>query len=351
MKPYNPPTCPFCGKIITKPTYLPIGFSDLEAGVCECGSVYVCDVTGHNRGTAFIEALIIACAGDWDLAWNLEYDEDYKEIWIENYDLFSHSIFPSSEKKRGALCFLKLADEIKEAKVAKLEKLLDRPNKDKDIPKVEKRKLNKDEIKDLIEKNEIVLLIAYHVAEPLNLNIFQKILYHPEITFRKKAIVALGKVAQVLINIYPEKVLELLKRLIYASADSAASAWGALEAVGEIIRNTDDRFSLFIRNLLAFMNYPDYRPYVLYALYRIAEKNPSVLKKFSYLKLLNYLENSSPEIQGLILKIFEKLNSKEILTYLDKLDPEKDFEFFNYDTFSLEKVYLKELIETIKRES
>jgi len=44
MKPYNPPTCPFCGRVIAKPTYLPIGFSDLEAGICECGSVYVCDV-------------------------------------------------------------------------------------------------------------------------------------------------------------------------------------------------------------------------------------------------------------------------------------------------------------------
>ncbi len=351
MKLYNPPTCPFCGRVIVKPTYLPIGFSDLEAGICECGSVYVCDVTGFNRGAAFVEALFIACAGDWDLAWNLEYDEDYKEIWIENYDLSSHSIMPSSEKKRGVLCFLKLADEIREAKELKLKKLLDKSNKEKEIPKVEKRKLSKNEIKDLIEKKEISLLIAYHIAEPLNLNILQKLLYYPEIIFRKKAIVALGEVAKVLVNIYPEKVLELLKRLIYASADSAASAWGSLEAVGEIIRNTEDRFSIFIRNLLAFMEYTEYRPYVLYALYRIAEKNPQTLKQHGYLKLLNYLEGSSPEIQGLILKIFEKLNSKEILPYLNTLDPKKDFEFFNYETFSLEKVFLKELIENLKKEN
>jgi len=350
MKPYNPPTCPFCGRVIAKPTYLPIGFSDLEAGICECGSVYVCDVTGFNRGTAFVEALLIACAGDGDLAWNLEYNEDYKEIWIENYDLSSHSIMPSSEKKRGVLCFLRLVDEIREAKELKLKKLLDKSNKEKEIPKVEKRKLSKEEIKDLIEKKEISLLIAYHIAEPLNLNILQKLLYYPEITFRKKAIVALGEIAKVLVNIYPEKVLELLKRLLYASADSAASAWGSLEAVGEIIGNTEERFSIFVKNLLAFMNYPEYRPYVLYALYRIAEKNPQTLKQHSYLKLLNYLEDSSPEIQGLILKIFEKLNSKEILSYLNSLDPEKDFEFFNYETFSLEKVFLKELIENIKKE-
>jgi len=83
MKESKIPTCPFCGRPIAKPTYLPIGFSDLEAGICECGSVYVCDVTGHNRGAAFVEALLIACAGDWDLAWDLSPDEDYKEIWVE----------------------------------------------------------------------------------------------------------------------------------------------------------------------------------------------------------------------------------------------------------------------------
>ncbi|PMP65542.1 MAG: hypothetical protein C0190_06685 [Thermodesulfobacterium geofontis] len=350
MKTYNPPICPFCGRIVSKPTYLPIGFSDLEAGICECGSVYVCDVTGHNRGTAFVEALLIACAGDWDFAWDLEYDEDYKEVWIENYDFESHSILPSSEKKRGVLCFLKLADEIREVKRDKLENLFKKPNKNGNIPKVEKRKLSKNEIMDLIEKDEISLLIAYHVAEPLNLHLLQKFLYYPEIIFRKKVIVTLGKIAQVLVHIYPEKILELIKRLIYASADSAASAWGALEAVGEIIRNTEERFSLFIRNLLAFMDYQEYRPYVLYALFRIAEKNPSILKKHSYLKLLNYIENNPPEIQGLILKIFEKLNSKEILSYLNKIDPEETFEFFNYETFSLEKVFLKDLLESIKKE-
>jgi len=350
MKTFNPPTCPFCGRIISKPSYLPIGFSDLEAGICKCGSVYVCDVTGYNRGAAFAEALVIACAGDWDLAWSLEYGEEYKEIWIEDYDLETHSIIPkSSEGKRtGVLCFIKLADEIKEAKSEKIEELL--TSKKEEPPQVEKRKLSKKEIEDLVNNNNISLLIAYHIAEPLNLNVFQKLLYHPDIVFRKKITIALGKVAGKLVNIYPEKVLELIKRLIYASADSAASAWGALEAVGEIIRNTGDRFAIFINNLFAFMKYPEYRPYVLYALYRIAEKNPQLLKKYSYLKLLDYIENSLTEIQGLILKIFESLNSKEISPYLDKISKDKEFDFFNYETLKFEKILLNDLINKFLQE-
>jgi hypothetical protein len=351
MKVSKTPTCPFCGRFIAKPTYLPVGFSDLEAGVCECGSVYVCDVTGYNRGTAFAEALLISCAGDWDLAWDLEADIDYKEIWIENYDLASHSIYPSSKKVKGALCFIKLSDEIREFKSPKLKKLISTQSIDEEIPKVEKRKLSKKEIEELIQKNEISLLTAYHVVEPLNLNVLQKLLYHPDLVFRKKTVIAIGKVTQVLSNIYPDKVLDFLKRLIYASADSAASAWGALEAVGEIIRNTQDRYSLFIRNLLAFMHYPEYRPYVLYGLYRVSEKNPQALKKHSYLKLLNYIENNPAEIQGLILKIFENLNSGEIISYLSKINPEESFDFFNYETLSLEKVFLKDLIKKLQKES
>ena len=349
MKESKIPTCPFCGRPIAKPTYLPIGFSDLEAGICECGSVYVCDVTGHNRGAAFVEALLIACAGDWDLAWDLSPDEDYKEIWVENYDLESHSILPmppyGRKKLSSALCFLKLSDEIREAKKDKLQKLLQKEKEISDLPKVEKRKLSKKEIEGLIKKGDITLLSAYVLAEPLNLNALQKFLYHPDPVFRKKVIVATGEVVLKLVKVYPEKVLDFIKRLLYAAADSAASAWGALEAVGEIIRNTEDRYSIFMRNLLAFMKLPEYRPYLLYAFYRISEKNPQVLKQHSYLTLLNYIENSSPEIQGLILLIFRNLNASEIKSYFDKIDSLASFKLFNYETFEFEEVKLSELME------
>jgi len=341
------PTCPFCGKPIAKPTFLAIGFSDLEAGICECGSVYVCDVTGHNRGAAFVEALLIACAGDWELAWDLIPDEDYKEIWIENYDLKTHTILPESSygKRlfRSALCFIKLSDDLRETREPKIKKLLQK--EEPDLPKVEKRKLSKKELEELINQNNLNLLFSYILAEPLNLNVLQKFLYHPDPVFRKKVSVIIGLVSEKLVKFRPEKVLELLKRLIYSAADSASSAWGALEAAGEIIRNTKDRYSFFIKNLLAFIEFPEYRPYVLYAFYRISEKSPHLLKQHSYLKLLNYLEGASSEIQGLILLIFYNLKSPEIKSYFDKIDPEKSFKLFNYKTYNFETVFLKDLLK------
>ncbi len=346
------PTCPFCGRPIKKPEYLPVGFSDFEAGICECGSVYVCDVTGHNRGAAFAEALLIACAGDWDLAWDLEPEKDYKEVWIENYDLSTHSIIQEKESLgravKGVLCFLKLHQELQELKERTLKDLLKTVSKI-EIPKVEKRKLTKKEIKNLIEKNEISKFLAYCVVEPINLNISQKLLYSPDPILRKKTAVALGEVCKKLCDIYPEKIIDFIKRLIYASADSASSAWGALEAVGEIIRNTGNRYSLFIKNLFGFLKFPEFRLSTLYALYRISEKNPEVLKKEKYLKLLNLMENGSPELQGLILLIFKNLKDFGIKSYFSKINPQDSFEFFNYKNFKYEKIFLKDIIKKIER--
>lgn len=347
----KPPCCPFCGKIIKRPEILPIGISDLEAGICECGSVYVCDVTGHNRGTAFLEALFIATAGDWDLMWDLEPEIDYKEIWIENYDYTHHLVFPFSQEKpslKSALCFVKLSEDLREIKLENLKKHLEKKEITRSFP-FQKRKLDKKEVETFISNGDFSTLSSYVVSEPLNLSVVQKFLYHPDPIFRKKVIVALGQIGRDLSKFYPEKVLEFIKRLLYSAADSASSAWGALEAVGDIIRETGERYSIFVKNLLAFLNFPEYRPYVLYALYRISEKNPQALKKHSYLKLLDYFNTGDNQTKGLILSILLNLKTKEIGFYLKNINPEESFEIFDYDKFCYQKVFFREIIEKFER--
>jgi hypothetical protein len=60
---------------------------EMPVGSCSCGAVYACDETGHNLGSAMIEALVFGCNMDWDLAWGLLPEEDYLEKLVENYDL------------------------------------------------------------------------------------------------------------------------------------------------------------------------------------------------------------------------------------------------------------------------
>ncbi|QER41417.1 hypothetical protein F1847_01175 [Thermodesulfobacterium sp. TA1] len=349
----KPPTCPFCGRFIKKPEFLPIGLSDLEAGVCECGSVYVCDVTGHNRGNAFIEALFLATAGDWDLMWELTSEEDYQEVWIEDYDLKTHTILPMPVNPRvvskGALCFIKLAEDIRELKRQKLKEVLQKENVLKKVSPKFQKKLSKQEVETLLQKEDFNTLASYIISEPLNLNILQKFFYHPDIVFRRKAVVALGKAASPLAKVRPEKLLDFIKKLLYAAADSAASAWGALEAVGEVIRETGDRYAIFIKNLFAFLKFPEYHPYVIYALYRISEKNPEVLKKHSYFLLLDLIEGSTSEIKAVILKIFANLKAKEISPYLNRINPDEEAEIFDHTKFVYQRIKLKEIIEQIER--
>lgn len=345
----KPPLCPFCNSLISKPTFLPIGYSDYQAGLCKCGAVYVVDETGFSRGAVFLEALLIACHGDWDLALDLIPDEDYQEIWLENYDPLTHTIpgepLYEGRKIRGALCFLKLAEDLEQLKSKERLKSLTKEEISllKELKEEYKKRLSRKELEILIKKDNWKEIVFYLLGEPLNLHTLQKLLYHPEEPVRKKASLLMGEVCGILVTREPEKVLDLIKRLIYASADSAASPWGALEAVGEIIRETGNRFEIFVKNLFGFLTYPEYLLPTLYALRRIAEKSPLLIKKAPYLRLLNLFPKVSPQAQALIILIFQSLNGKELLSYKEFLKSEEvslfDYEQLDYISLSLSKLW------------
>ncbi len=343
------PQCPFCDLPLPKPEYVSIGLSDFEGGICECGAVFVVDVTGYRRGAAFLTALELACGGDTNLALDLIPEEDYQERWLENYDLEEHKIYPepTSEGKtiRGALCFIKLTEDWEELKKGDRRKY-----KKKSVisPSYHlerfREKLNRKKAEEFLLKEDLESAIFYLIAEPYNLNVFQKILYHPEETMRKKAAFVLGKAASELSKIYPEKIHDFLKRLLYVSADTASSPWGALEAVGEIIAETGDRLAFFVKNLIAFLVFPEYRLSVLYALLRIAEKNKEALKKAPYLKLLNLFPKASLEEQALIIKIFTYLRTPELSSY-EKVLKKGKVALFHYQNFIRHDVFIEELWE------
>lgn len=345
----KPPQCPFCRRLVPKPSFLPIGFSDYQAGICECGAIYVADETGFSRGAVFLEALLIACNGDWDLALNLIPEEDYQEIWIENYDSLSHTIpgepIYEGRKIRGALCFLKLAEDLEELKAKERRKSLKKEETplQKDLKEEFKKRLSRKELEKLIQTENWKEILFYLMGEPLNLAELQKLLYHPTEVIRKKASLLMGMACGFLARTSPEKILDLVKRLLYASADSAASAWGALEAVGEIIRETGSRYEIFVNNLFGFLAYPEYLISTLYALLRISEKSPQIIKRGPYLRLVTLFPKVSPLAQALIIHIFTHLQGKELLSYKEHLHPIEvtlfDYEKGDYVNISLPKLW------------
>ncbi len=340
-----PPTCPFCGRFIQKPEPIPLPYVEHDGGTCECGAVYALSTTGYERGSAFISALLLALSGDWDLAWDLTPDEDYKELWIEGYDPETHLIVPEGmyegRKIRSALVFIKLADDVQELKKGKLDEILKKSKVDIDLEF--KKRLRHEEVEKLIREKNYSALVKYVLAEPKNLNELQKLLYHPEERIRLLTAYGLGLSAGWLNKREPQRVLDLIKRLLYSAADSASSAWGALPACGEVIRNTGDHYSAYVKNILAFLAYRENIPQALIALTRISEVNPKAIKDKPYLRLISIFQERVPLWQAYIVQIFSHLKARELLHERNFLCDEEikmfDFEMGDYKPLSLEKIW------------
>ncbi|NOY52793.1 MAG: hypothetical protein GXP58_04145 [Deltaproteobacteria bacterium] len=110
---HQPPEafCLFCRKKIAKPaknTLRPL--SDFPSGQCDCGAVYVSDLTGKNGGEAMIDALATACDNDEARAFSLEEGKDYA-MKVVGYDARTHSVTKRGHYKDGKarLYFIKLA--------------------------------------------------------------------------------------------------------------------------------------------------------------------------------------------------------------------------------------------------
>lgn len=352
MKPKvpKPPICPFCGQVIERPRVHPAGLCEYEAGECYCGAVYVCDPTGFSRGAVFLDALILACKGDWNLALELLPEEDYKEIWIENYDPETHTIpgepIFEGRRIRSAICFLKLAEELQELRELKRLKVRSQCNSKSD--QTVTKRLTRLEAEKLIEEAKLQYLIEAVTQNPSNLQILQKLLYHPEEIVRKRVIYCLGQAGKYLAESHPHKISDLIKKLIYASIDSASSAWGALEAVGELIAETGEQYSLYIRNLFAFLKYPEYVPFVLPALERIALKNPTAFKRGPYLRLIDLFPSLGPQEQAIIIRIFCHIRGRELLSQKNAVRTEKT-KIFDYENFQYKEQYINELWREYER--
>ena len=156
----------------------------------------------------------------------------------------------------------------------------------------------------------------------------------------------LGEAASEVLDHRPEMIADLVKRLIYASADSAASAWGALETVGEIIRRAPERFGLFVRNLFAFLKYPEFRPAALWALGRIGELHPQLIRKEPIFKLLDFYADSNPSTRGIWAWAIGKIGLFEAKGLLENLlQDEEKLLFFRPETKTLEETTVATLAQ------
>jgi hypothetical protein len=315
------PACPFCGMPINKPEELHNSMPhEMPLSACECGAVYACDETGHNIGTAMIDALLFACNGDWNLAWDLLPEDDYLTAQVERYDYPSHLTVKSGAYEgrnvTGVLYFIRLHSDILEVTEEgfrqKLGKKPGAPNK-RAKTGYKKGYLTKDEVERLVSEYDIKGIIDAATKDKKIIPYIQRLLYSADDLIRSRAAEAMGKATAVIAEHDPGAVKKLIKNLFIAITDTAASSWGAIETIGQIISRTPGLYASYAPQLYPFMSDKALLPNVLRALTLITAATPEPFNKIRF-SLIRLLKEKEAEILAPAVMIIGNLRVKEALS-------------------------------------
>jgi len=320
------PTCPFCGMTVLRPKELTNRMTaEMPVGTCSCGAVYAFDVTGHNLGTAMIEALVFGCGGDWDLAWDLVPEEDYMEGEVKNYDIETHLVVHGGayEGRRvaGTLYFVRLNRDKREVTAEG-----DRKRTERRIPispsstrqRKGKKSFSKKEVESLVKAYQVEPLLTMAAQDKRIIRDLQRLLYSVDKLLRWRAADVLGRVSAVIAIYDPGAISKLLQRLFTAPADTAASSWGYLDAVGDIISNCPDQFGGYLPQLYQYARDRALLPDVLRALGKIGASKPDLIRKNAF-QFVPLLGDPDPEIRGYAAILLGNLRAHEAKDDLAKL--------------------------------
>lgn len=322
------PACPFCKSPVEKPKELDTRRpGEMPVGICPCGAVYACDVTGHNIGSAIVEALVFACNMDWDLAWSLLPEEDYRQEIVEHYDALTHLIVPGGffEGRRvwGVLLFIRLHPDVLEVTAEGVKKRLSRA-----IPVyTHERHERSAPGKTALSKKQVENLVGDYKVEPILdavghdkrlIQYLQRLLYSGDPLFRRRAADILGQVSAEISERDPAPISKLLQRLFYAITDTAASTWGAFEAIGEIIGHRPDLFASYVPQLYQFLSDESRRAPALETLTTITKSRPDLLRKLAY-HFIGYLADPAPNVRGYAALLMGNLGAYETREDLESL--------------------------------
>ena len=306
--PGKKPMCPFCGLDIERPQELETKrLGEMPVGSCACGAVYAYDVTGHNLGPAFSEALVFACDMDWDLAWGLLPEEDYLEKLVENYDLESHLIVPEGNldgrRVAGALYFIRPHFDIQEVTAEGVQKRIkraspvDKANRSPVKWHTGKRKYTRVELNKIVDQFQVKKAQEIAEEDKRIIRDLQRLLYSDDELLRLKSVDILGKASAVIVRKDPAPVTKLLQGLFSSFEFTASSSWGAVDAIGAIIANVPDIFAGYVPTLYQFLSEKTLRASALRAIVNIAGTRPEYVQKTAQY-FIPYLKDSDPYVRG-----------------------------------------------------
>ena len=309
------PTCPFCGMLIEKPQELSVRMpAEMPVGQCSCGAVYAFDVTGHNLGHAMIEALVVACNGDWDLAFDLLPEEDYLDKQVDHYDIESHLIVHGGAYEgrqiNGVLYFIKPHEDIREVTEEGTRRLMERAIPLKERPSARRRKtFSKKDVETLVANYKVDEVLELAAQDKRIIRDLQRLLYSVDPLTSHRAAEIMGRAVAIIAQKDPGIVSRRLQGLLTATADTAASSWGYISAIGEFIRHDPGHFAGYIPELYKLMRDRALLADVLDALGKIAEKIPDSIRKKRF-QFIPLIKDANPEVRGFTVNLLGYLKAK-----------------------------------------
>jgi hypothetical protein len=322
------PRCPFCYYKIEQPKEL---YSrkvvEFPLGLCkQCGAVYAYDATGHNMGSAFVEALLFACNEDDYLAFSLSHGDDYTDALVGNYDIMTHTVVPekiyNDRFVRGVLIFIKLFGQFQEATEGKVKE------KFKAMQPIVKTRLrsekySKETVRQHVLENNLENLLSLAEEDSRVINELQRMLYTPDEHLRWKTIDLLSEVSSRVGEKRPDIVSKLINNLLQSAAAPGASAWGSLEAIGAIISSNPALFGEFTKPLLSFISQKDLWREVTWAIGKIATSAPG-LAKLAFRGLISVLDNPDPVLRGYASWALGNIGFNDVIGQLKTIETDEN---------------------------
>ena len=328
------PWCPFCGQKVGRATdSAERKMHEFPVGRCQCGAVYVSEATGHNVGAAIVEALLYACDGNADFAWELIPEDDYLTGRVENYDEVSHQVIAKKNLDgrgvRGILYFVRLHTDISEI-AKKIQRKAEESSLDSNVEvggqglaveppadeKRRKKRANKKSVENLVTRGDVDSLVQLCFDDKKTFRLMQRLLYDPLEEGRWYAAWIIGRVSARVSTRKPGQVSEMLHRLFEACSDSAASPWGMIETLGYIISMRPDIFGAFSKHLLNYLGDSSTRPQVLWALAEIAGNRPDLIRDMPFYSLFDLLQDPDPGVRGNTARLLGRIQAGEAATQL-----------------------------------
>lgn len=170
----------------------------------------------------------------------------------------------------------------------------------------------KQRIHQALEANDLETVVALAKANKKVISLLVRAAYDKETLAGWRAIGAIGLAAQALVKTEYGFLRETVRKLLWSLSDeSGGIGWAAPEILGEIVSADSQRFSDIIPLIAEVYDIEEkvFRPGILYALGRIAEKSPDLVTPYKDL-IRRALSEGEPLTRVFALDLLKMLKSR-----------------------------------------